>query len=266
MTLPRSYFLAQVPKLLEARSLVSVFGGVQALVSFNLSMDPGEITALIGPHGSGKSTVIDALTGVRPPRSGMALVGRKPILDLPPAKIARLGLVRTFQTPRLFWDRTALDNVIVGLHRRAAPGLWGTLLRSPGSNRMHARARQAALDLLATMELADCADVAAGALDFAQRRRLEIARALASGPKILLLDEPAAGLEPSSRTALGELMLFLRERFQIGICFTDDTPDLAMEIADQVIVLDHGHTAAAGSSEELAGDPVIQSLFSRKMD
>src|SRR5690606_24818592 len=104
----------------------------QALVSFNLSMDPGEITALIGPHGSGKSTVIDALTGVRPPRSGMALVGRKPILDLPPAKIARLGLVRTFQTPRLFWDRTALDNVIVGLHRRAAPGLWGTLLRSPG--------------------------------------------------------------------------------------------------------------------------------------
>jgi len=265
MTLPRSYFVAQVPKLLEARNLVSVFGGVQALVSFNLSMDPGEIVALIGPHGSGKSTVIDALTGVRPPRSGIVLVGRKPVLHLSPARIARLGLVRTFQTPRLFWDRPALENVIVGLHRRASPGLLGTLLRSPRANRVHAHARQTALDLLATMELADCASVPAAELDFAQRRRLEIARALAAGPRILLLDEPAAGLDPSARTALGELMLFLRERFQIGICFTDDTPELAMEIADQVIVLDHGHTVAAGSSEELAGDPAIQALFSRKL-
>lgn len=265
MTFARNYYVAQIPKLLEARNLVAAFGGVQALVSFNLSMDPGQIIAIIGPHGSGKSTVIDLLSGVRPPRSGFAQIKGRSMIGQPPEWIARRGIIRTFQTPRLFWERSAIDNVAVAV-QRPSPGLLGTLLHTPSANRAHARARRTAMDLLATMELADQAKRRAAELDFAQRRRLEIARALGCRPRILLLDEPAGGLAPAARTALGELILFLREQFGIGICFTADTPDVAMDVADQIIVLDHGHTVAAGSPEELAGDAALLSRFAAADD
>lgn len=260
MTFAQNYYVAQIPKLLEARNLVAAFGGVQALVSFNLSMDPGQIIAIIGTPGSGKSTVIDLLSGVRPPRSGFAQLKGRSMIGQPPEWIAQRGIVRTFQTPRLFWERSAIDNVAVAV-QRSSPGLLGTLLHTPPAARAHAQARRTAMDLLATMELADQAKRRAADLDFGQRRRLEIARALGCRPRILLLDEPAGGLAPSARTALGELILFLREQFGVGICFTDDAPDLAMNVADQIIVLDHGHTVATGSPEELAGEAGILARF-----
>ncbi len=264
MTAAKSYYVAQVPKLLEVRNLVATFGGVQALVSFNLSMDPGEIVAIIGPHGSGKSTAIDMLSGVRVPRAGLMQIKRRSMVNQPPEWIARCGIARTFQNPRLFWDRSAVDNVMVGLHQQMSPGLLGTILRTPAANRAHAQARSRAMDLLATMELADQALMRAADLDFSQRRRLEIARALASNPRILLLDEPASGLDPTARRALGELFLFLREQFRVGICFTDNAADLALELGDQVIVLDHGQTVAVVNREELTNDERLLSLFATK--
>src|SRR5690606_13985710 len=260
----KPYFVAQVPKLLEARGLCVAIDGVQALIGFNLSMDRGEIVAVIGPGGSGKSVLLDCLSGLRRASSGLLQMHRRSLRDKTPVEIVRGGLIRCFRAPRLFWERTALDNVLVGLHHQLHSGLLSTLLRTPGFHRTHQRAVERAMELLATFDLADHATTLAADLDLQQRRRLELARALATDPAILMLDEPASGMDVNQQTALAELIDFIRRQFHVGICLADDNPDLALRTADQIIVLDHGHTLAGGPPSEIRQDPAAVAVFGRE--
>ena len=245
MTFAQNYYVAQIPKLLEARNLVAAFGGVQALVSFNLSMDPGQIIAIIGPHGSGKSTVIDLLSGVRPPRSGFAQLKGRSMIGQPPEWIAQRGIVRTFQTPRLFWERSAIDNVAVAV-QRSSPGLLGTLLHTPPANRAHARARRTAMDLLATMELAGQAKLRAAELDFGLSTSRPCARSVcaASGllyPYHLISTHPVL---VTDRDIFPGYELFLAQSksdfvvaFAFGIVKEPLAPGLASQLADAIFLV-----------------------------
>ena len=243
--------------LLEIHNLAIQFGGLKALGDFNFTLDQGELVALIGPNGAGKTTAFNIVTGVYKPTAGSIELNGRRIEGQSPVQLNRLGLARTFQNIRLFQNLSVLDNVIVALNRSAEHGLLSTLLRGPRFHRERRASRIAGMELLATMQLADHADRLAKNLPYGDQRRLEIARALATGPKILLLDEPAAGMNPQEKAELMKLIGFIRDRFSVGIWLIEHDMKLVMSICQRITVLDHGEIIAVGSPAEVRANPKV---------
>ena len=243
--------------LLEVHSVSVQFGGLRAVNDFNFSLNTGELVGLIGPNGAGKTTAFNVVTGVYRPTSGHITLENQSIAGLPPHKINRRGVARTFQNIRLFGGLTVLENVLVGFTQSVTHGFLGTVLRTPKHQREDNAHDAEALDLLATLGLADKADFRAGALPYGDQRRLEIARALATRPKILLLDEPAAGMNPQEKVDLMNLIRFIRDRFKVGIWLIEHDMKLVMSICERITVLDHGETIAVGSPAEIQSNPAV---------
>ena len=243
--------------LFEASKVSIAFGGLRAVVDFNLAMLPGDLHGLIGPNGAGKTTVFNLITGVYTPDEGAIQLAGKSVHGLPSWKIARAGIARTFQNIRLFPDLSVLDNVLVACHLRARHTLWHTLLRSPRYLRDEAEMTAHARSLLDAMDLSDRADDLARNLPYGDQRRLEIARALATGPKVLLLDEPAAGMNPSEKRALTGLIRGIREKFKLTILLIEHDMGLVMDVCERITVLDHGQTIACGTPHEVQNDEEV---------
>ena len=243
--------------LLEIKHCSLQFGGLRALTDFCFALDPGQLVGLIGPNGAGKTTAFNLTTGIYPATAGQILLDGMPITGESPVRINHAGIARTFQNIRLFADLTVLDNVAVGFNRAAEHGLLATLLRTPGFVREERAIHDEAMDLLETMSLADKAKLRAGSLPYGDQRRLEIARALATRPKVLLLDEPAAGMNPQEKVELMGLIRFIRDRFNVGIWLIEHDMRLVMSICERITVLDHGETIAVGTPAEVQCDPKV---------
>jgi branched-chain amino acid transport system ATP-binding protein len=233
------------------------FGGLLAVDDFSLSLQTGELVGLIGPNGAGKTTIFNLITGVYPPTTGRILLDGKRIDGSPPMQISRAGIARTFQNIRLFQNLTVLDNVTVAFDRSADHGLLGTILRTPRFARQDIQSDIRGMELLHTLGLDDKSRLVAKNLPYGDQRRLEIARALATDPKILLLDEPAAGMNPQEKTELMELIRLLRDRFRLGILLIEHDMKLVMSICQRITVLDHGETIAVGTPSQIQCDPKV---------
>lgn len=240
-------------KLLEVKDLVVKFGGVTALNKVNLHVSEGEVAALIGPNGAGKTTVFNIVTGYYSPVSGDVLVEGNSIVGKRPYKIARAGLARTFQNIRLFGEMTALENVATAADAMNKSGLLGSLVGIPRSRDDEARSMEKAHELLTFIGLDHRAEQLAKNLPYGDQRRLEIARALALEPKVLLLDEPAAGFNPQEKVELGNLILKIRDNGNAVLLIEHDM-SLVMKISDRVSVLDFGQKIAEGTPKEIQND------------
>jgi len=233
------------------------FGGLCAVNDFCLTVRTGELVGLIGPNGAGKTTAFNVITGVYTPSSGTVMLNRKRIDGRSPAAINLSGIARTFQNIRLFANLTVLDNVVVGFNRSAEHGLLGTILRTPKFARDRNQAEADGMALLDTLQLADKCNFIARNLPYGDQRRLEIARALATRPRILLLDEPAAGMNPQEKVELMNLIRFIRDRFELGILLIEHDMKLVMSICQRITVLDHGETIAVGNPQEVQSNPEV---------
>jgi branched-chain amino acid transport system ATP-binding protein len=243
--------------LLDVQNICIRFGGLNAVSDFSFTLDQGQLVALIGPNGAGKTTAFNAVTGVYTPCQGKILMGKARLDGRPPVAISRLGIARTFQNIRLFQNLTVLDNVTVGLNRSAEHGLIGTILRSPRHLRERRASQNEGMQLLDTLGLSDKAGESARNLPYGDQRRLEIARALATRPKILLLDEPAAGMNPHEKQELMTLIRFIRDTFGVGIWLIEHDMKLVMSISERITVLDHGETIAVGTPREIQQNPQV---------
>ena len=248
---------ASAGALLEISGLSVQFGGLRALSDFDFTLNAGELVGLIGPNGAGKTTAFNVVTGVYRPSRGQVRLEGKPIAGLKPFRINRLGIGRTFQNIRLFAGLSVLDNVLTGFNQSVAHGFWGTVLRTPHHLEEDRRHDRQAMDLLHAMGLEDRWAEPAGSLPYGHQRRLEIARALATRPKVLLLDEPAAGMNPQEKVELMELIRFIRERFGVGIWLIEHDMKLVMTICERVTVLDHGETIAVGTPPQVRSNPKV---------
>jgi len=243
--------------LLEVENVSIAFGGLKAVQNFNLSLQPGSLYGLIGPNGAGKTTAFNLLTGVYRPDAGVVRLGGRRVNGKRPYKIARAGLARTFQNIRLFGELSVLDNVRVGCQMRHPHGLWSTVLRSPGYVAAERAIHHHSLELLEIFGLQDQSLQQAKNLPYGNQRRLEIARAVATGPKVLLLDEPAAGMNPREKIELMNLIRFIREKFSLAILLIEHDMTLVMNVCEQITVLDHGEIIAGGSPTEIQSNPKV---------
>ena len=240
-------------KVLEVNDLTIKFGGVTALNGVNIHVDEAEIAALIGPNGAGKTTIFNVVTGYYAPSSGNFLLDGKSLVGQRPHAIARQGLSRTFQNIRLFGDMTALENVSTAADGLNKSGLIGSLFGSPRSRRDELNSRKKAESLLQFIGLEHRAGQLARNLPYGDQRRLEIARALALNPKVLLLDEPAAGFNPQEKSELGQLIRKIREVGHSVLLIEHDM-SLVMDVSDRVMVLDFGNKIADGKPREIQRD------------
>ncbi|MDI3297562.1 MAG: ABC transporter ATP-binding protein [Bacillota bacterium] len=243
--------------LLKTVDLGVAFGGLKALSGLDLELEAGELVGLIGPNGAGKTTVFNLLTGEFAPSQGEILFDGRRLGHLKPHQVNRLGIARTFQNIRLFRGLTVVENVEVALHARMAPGFLATLFRLPAWYEREAAVEARALELLELMGLRPYARQLARNLPYGLQRRLEIARALASRPKLLLLDEPAAGMNPQESRALMELIRAIRERFQLTILLIEHDMSVVMGVCERIVVLDHGVEIARGTPEEIRRNPRV---------
>ena len=243
--------------ILQAKSVTIRFGGLTAVSNFDLEIRPHELVGLIGPNGAGKTTVFNMLTGVYKPTEGHIFIGGQDTTDRKPFQITALGVARTFQNIRLFKELTVLDNVKIGGHIHYKYSGTSAVLHT---NRFHAAedvAEVEALKLLDIFDLSDRAESYAKNLPYGDQRRLEIARALAAKPKLLLLDEPAAGLNDSETHALMETIHDIRDRFDIAILLIEHNMELVMGICERILVLNFGKTIAQGTPEDVRSNPVV---------
>jgi branched-chain amino acid transport system ATP-binding protein len=242
---------------LVAAHLSRAFGGLVAVRDFCLRIRPGELQGLIGPNGAGKTTCFNLITGVYPPTTGQILLGPQRIDGRPPHEINRAGIARTFQNIRLFGELSVLDNVAVAYDRSVRRGVLRAVLRTPAFACRRAEIEARGMELLATLGLDEKAGFIARNLPYGDQRRLEIARALATRPKILLLDEPAAGMNPQEKVELMQLIRFIRDTFGVGILLIEHDMKLVMSVCEKITVLDHGETIAVGTAEEVQNNPKV---------
>ena len=243
--------------VLDVRNLGIDFGGLTAVDSFNITIGPTEISGLIGPNGAGKTTIFNLLTGVYQPTRGSVLVNGIDIKGMPIHKVNKLGIARTFQNIRLFTDMTALENVKVGMHNHIKCSFFESLLHLPSYRRAEKAANQRAMELLDFMGLAEFAEMKAGSLPYGVQRRLEIVRALASNPSIILLDEPAAGMNPSETAELMHQIRRIRDTFHIAIFLIEHDMNLVMNVCEAIAVVNYGRIIAKGTPEEIRSNPAV---------
>lgn len=237
--------------LLDVKKLTKNFGGLTAVGDVTMHLNEGELVGLIGPNGAGKTTLFNLLTGVYEPSEGTVSLDGTILNGMKPYKIASLGLSRTFQNIRLFKEMTVLDNVLIGMANQTSPHLLASFLRLPKYYQSEEELRQKALDLLAIFNLETEADILAKNLPYGQQRRLEIVRALATKPKILFLDEPAAGMNPQETAELTELIRKIKDEFNITIMLIEHDMSLVMEVTERIYVLEYGRLIAQGTPDEI---------------
>jgi len=242
--------------LLEASVIGKRFGGVQALSGVSFSIARGDVYGLIGPNGAGKTTLFNLLTGIYAPDGGAFVLDAKNITNLKPDQVARAGIARTFQNTRLFASLSALENVMIGRHARTHAGVMGAILRNRKTLEEESDTQRRALKLLDYVGIRGRANDAAGSLSYGDQRRLEIARALAAEPKLLALDEPAAGMNASETLSLRKLLLDIRQDGTTILLIEHDMR-LVMNVCDRVLVLDYGEKIAEGTPAEVQSDPRV---------
>ncbi len=252
--------------LLEVSNLTKNFGGLAAVSNVNIELLENELVGLIGPNGAGKTTLFNLLTGVYEPSEGsvkLTIDGQEAVLNgKKPYVIAALGVSRTFQNIRLFKDLTVMDNVLIAMNGKNKVGLLTSMLRLPKFYAKEAEMRRKVIELLAIFDLEDKIDTLAKNLPYGEQRRLEIVRALATDPKVLFLDEPAAGMNPQETAELTKLIRKIQQEFGITILLIEHDMSLVMDVCERLYVLEYGRLIAKGTPEEIKNDPkVIQAYL-----
>ncbi|MDR0388094.1 MAG: ABC transporter ATP-binding protein [Treponema sp.] len=237
--------------MLETKDVAMQFGGLTAVAGFSIIVDDDEIVGLIGPNGAGKTTAFNIITGVYAPTRGDILFNGKNIAGKPPHKITDSGIARTFQNIRLFHEMTVMENILAACNLRERPNLFESVLHLPSYMARERKARRFARDLLGSVGLLENADDNAVSLPYGKQRRLEIVRALATEPKLLLLDEPAAGMNPQESQELMDFILKIRDEFKIAVLLIEHHMQVAMGICARLYVLDYGLTIAEGPPSEI---------------
>jgi branched-chain amino acid transport system ATP-binding protein len=237
--------------LLELQKCTVRFGGLTAVSAVDMQIGEQDLAGLIGPNGAGKTTIFNIITGVYQPTSGSVLFAGRPLAGLKPNKIARRGIGRTFQNIRLFDSLSVFDNVRAACNLRLKSGMAHALFRTPSFYREEKAVASEIMELLDIFHLGDCRDMPCKHLSYGDQRRLEIVRALATRPKLLLLDEPAAGMNPSEKEELTKLIRFIKEKFAIAVLLVEHDMKVVMGICERVFVLDYGIKIAEGSPAEV---------------
>ena len=251
--------------VLDVHNLGIDFGGLTAVDGFDITIGRTEISGLIGPNGAGKTTIFNLLTGVYQPTRGSILINGIDTKGMPTHKVNKLGIARTFQNIRLFSDMTALDNVKVGMHNEIKCSFLESLLHLPSYYKAEKKSTERALELLDFMGLKDVAYTKAGSLPYGVQRRLEIVRALASNPSVILLDEPAAGMNPSETTELMHQIRRIRDTFKIAVYLIEHDMNLVMNVCETIAVVNYGRIIAKGTPEQIRENPaVIEAYLGRK--
>ncbi|MFO0830586.1 MAG: ABC transporter ATP-binding protein [Phycisphaerales bacterium] len=246
---------------LRVQSVFKSFGGLKAVQDFSLELPVGALRGLIGPNGAGKTTVFNLLTGVYRPDTGSVVLGGGDVTGLRPSMIAGLGMARTFQNIRLFGELSVLDNVMLASHVRSRQTMLGCVLGSVYSRGEERAMAVRAREFLTLFDLADREEEQAKNLPYGDQRRLEIARALATSPKVLLLDEPAAGMNPQEKIELRKLIRRVREEFGVSILLIEHDMGLVMDICEVITVLDHGQVISVGTPKEVQADPRVVEAY-----
>lgn len=243
--------------ILDIKNLKMQFGGLVAVEDFNLHLGKGKIIGLIGPNGSGKTTVFNVITGFYKPTAGNIYLEGKEITGLSPDKITGLGLARIFQNSRIFRNLTVFDNVMIGDHIRLISSPAEAILRTPRYIREESEAHQSAIDLLTGLGLIDYVNEISGSLPYGLQRKLEVARALSTRPKMLLLDEPATGLSSEETREMISFILGVRKNFDLSILIIEHHMEVIMDICEHILVLDHGKTIASGNPQQIQANQMV---------
>ena len=247
--------------VLSAENISITFGALKAVTDFNLEIKENELVGLIGPNGAGKTTVFNIITGVYSPTSGEYYFNGEPVTKTPTYKLVKKGLARTFQNIRLFKYMSVLDNVLVANNFNMKYGILSGIFRFPNYWREEKEAKEKAMELLKIFDLDQYDDTAAGNLPSGKKRKLEIARAMATNPKLLLLDEPAAGMNPTETEELMNTIRLIRDKFNIAILLIEHDMKLVLGICERLVVLDHGTTIAAGDPIEVINTPAVVTAY-----
>lgn len=243
--------------VMEAKNVTMKFGGLTAVDNFNLNLESHELVGLIGPNGAGKTTIFNVLTGVYVPTSGDITIGGESIVGKPTHDVTLMGAARTFQNIRLFKDLTAIENVAIAYHHFIDYNMPQALFRTKKFWEQEKIAYQESKKLLDIFDMGEYEETKARNLPYGQQRKLEIARALASNPKILMLDEPAAGMNPNETQSLMETIHFIRNKFDITVLLIEHDMNLVMGICERIVVVDYGKTIAEGKPEEIRNNPDV---------
>ena len=247
--------------LLETKNLGITFGGLKALQGLNLTVDMGEIVGLIGPNGAGKTTVFNLLTAVYEPTDGEIFLDGKSTAKKKTYQLNRMGIARTFQNIRLFKDMSVMDNVKVAFSNETKYSAISGIMRLPSFWKEEKRIEEKAMELLSMFDLQSLVDVKARHLAYGKQRKLEIVRALAANPKVLLLDEPAAGMNPTETAELADAINLIREKFEIAILLIEHDMSFVMGICDRLVVLDYGKEIARGLPDEVRKNPDVIAAY-----
>ncbi len=243
--------------MLRTESMTMRFGGLTAVADLNVEIEKNEIVGLIGPNGAGKTTAFNMITGVYAPTEGRIHFRGRDVTGAPPHRITDLGIARTFQNIRLFKEMNVLENVLVACHLRMGVNFFTSVLHTPGYLRKNREAHGFAMSLLESVGLAGAAEESAVSLPYGKQRRLEIVRALATKPALLLLDEPAAGMNPQESLELMDFIVQIRDKFDLTILLIEHHMQVVMGVCSRMYVLDYGVTIAHGSPEEIQRNPKV---------